>query len=247
MNGKEIEVSGQFVGCAPTKILAPCYHSGFQDANGKYYLITNFEQMLESNPDLRPLILRTDSKLSSSDQFRIVGVFSYGQPANYEAADVVGGIEVSAITDLTADRGMGKTFKVNDLLIPYDEINRDNATITIRNQEYYMTTIKDIKDIWKIPRGYNIQFHNVTFAFPYGSLLSPGGVLVIFEVTYPDGSIEKFGSVSKGAAQAPLGITSIPGADVPNTQTVLGKHQSPNVGLTIHNKGDQINLLVSRE
>lgn len=142
---------------------------------------------------------------------------------------------------------MGKTFKVDDLLIPYAGIDNDNATVTIRNQEYFMTTVKDIKDISQISRGYNIQFHNVTFSFPYGSLLTPGGVLVVFEVRYPDGWTEKFGSVSEGAAQAPLSISSLPGAFVPNTQTVLGKHQNPNVGLTIHNKGEQIKLLVSRE
>lgn len=112
-----------------------------------------------------------------------------------------------------------------------------------------MTTLKDIKDISQIPRGYNIEFHNVIFSFPYGSFLSPGGVLIVFEVRYPDGSVEKFGSVSKGtgggAAEAPLGISSIPGAYVPNTQTVLGKHQNPSAGITMHNKGEQMKLLVS--
>lgn len=247
MNGKEIEVTGQFIGCAPTKMILPCYHSGFRDNNGKYYLITNLEQVLESNPDLRPSILGTDSKSSNSDQFRISGVFSYGPPTNYDGADVVGGIEASSITDLTANGGTGKTFQVNDLLVPYAGIDNDNATVTVRGQQYYMNTVKDVNNICQIPRGYSIQFHNVTFSFPYGSFLSPGGTLVVFEVRYPDGSREKFGSSSGGAAHAPLGISSLPGAFVPNTQTVRGKHQNPNVGLTIQNKGEQMKLLVSRE
>jgi hypothetical protein len=248
MNGKEIEVTGQFIGCAPTKMLAPCIRSGFKDTSGNYYLITNLQQAFEANPDLLPLIQAAkDAKSSNNNQFRITGVFSHGSPTNYEAADVIGVIEATSVTDLTTNGGAGKTFKVNDLLVPYVGIDNDNAIVTIRGKQYYMTTVKDVNNIWQIPRGYNIRFHNVTFSFPYGSLLSPGGALVVFEVRYPDGSTEKFGSASGGAAHAPLGISSIPGAAVPDTQTALGRHQNPNVGLTIHNKGEQIKLLVSKD
>lgn len=119
MNGKEIEVTGQFVDCALTKTLAPCYHSGFKNTRGNYYLITNLQQALEVNPDLSPLIQTAeDAKSSDNNQFRITGVFSYGPPVNYEAADVIGGIEATSIIDLTANGGLGKTFKVNDLLVP---------------------------------------------------------------------------------------------------------------------------------
>jgi hypothetical protein len=93
VDGRQIEVTGHFVDCAPTKGLYMCYTSGFRDGNGRYYLITNLQQqMADSNPDLSP------TQIHTSSQYRIVGTFSYGPPANYEAADVVGGIEARSIS-----------------------------------------------------------------------------------------------------------------------------------------------------
>ncbi|MEO9295867.1 MAG: hypothetical protein ABI347_09740 [Nitrososphaera sp.] len=55
VDGRQIEVTGNLVDCAPTKILDICYESGFRDSNGRYYyLITNLQQMADSNPDLLP-------------------------------------------------------------------------------------------------------------------------------------------------------------------------------------------------
>lgn len=62
----------------------------------KYYVVTNLQQAINSNPELTHSIQPTDSK-SNKNQFHIIGVFRYGPPINYEDADVVGGIEIKSI------------------------------------------------------------------------------------------------------------------------------------------------------
>jgi hypothetical protein len=123
--------------------------------------------------------------------------------------------------------------------------SQKNTTITINYREYYLTTLKNI-GISSIPHKATFAFHKVIFSFPYGSLLSPGGAGTVFEIRYPDGTVEKFGNVSKGYGEMALSVSSIPGAEVPMADTILGKHQDPNAGVAIYNKGKQVKLLVSK-
>lgn len=96
IDGKEIEVTGHFVNCVPTRVLDICHSSGFRDNGGRYYLITNLQQMVEANPSLATMMFLTDTEEQNS--FHIIGVFSYGSPGNYVDADVLGGIEATSIT-----------------------------------------------------------------------------------------------------------------------------------------------------
>lgn len=129
----------------------------------------------------------------------------------------------------------------------YSGIEReDDTTVTINNHPYYMTTLSTMAGISQIPKGATFTFRNVTFTFPYGSLNTPGGPGTVFEVKYPDGTIEKFGKVAENYGEVALFVPSSPHAKVPIAETVLGAHQNPNAGVAIYNKGEQIKLLVSK-
>lgn len=121
----------------------------------------------------------------------------------------------------------------------------ENTTVTINSNEYYMTTLQNIS-ISSIPQNATFAFHEVTFSFPYGSLLYPGGAGTVFKIKYPDGTLEKFGKVAKGYGRMALNVSSMPSAEVPMAETVLGKHQNPNAGVAIYKKGEQVKLLVSK-
>jgi hypothetical protein len=74
MNGKQIEITGHFVNCAPTKTLVICYQWTFRDdGSGKYYVVTNLQQTLDSNPELSHSIHLPNFEGGNS-QYRIIGV-----------------------------------------------------------------------------------------------------------------------------------------------------------------------------
>lgn len=94
-DGKEIQVEGEFVDCVPTTFLDVCY-GGFKDSHGRYFLIANLQEIMESNPELR-FALGENRDLG---QFRITGIFNHGSPIGYDAADVTGTIKVTSMISL---------------------------------------------------------------------------------------------------------------------------------------------------
>lgn len=167
------------------------------------------------------------------------------------AAAGVAGLFTAMFT--LADSGSKTTGNVEDqrhIEGLYAGVEQDEGMVTIDNQQYYMTTVTAIDSVARIPRGADITFHDVEFSFPRGSLLTPAGVAIVFEVVYPDNTIEKFGKVAVGNGtggfiDSAIFVSSLPGAKVPEAATVLGKHQDPNAGITVYNQGEQIKLLVS--
>jgi hypothetical protein len=128
----------------------------------------------------------------------------------------------------------------------YDGIGRDNATVSINNQRYYQTTLN--YDDYSLRKGTSIQFQNVTFAFPEGVMITPGGAFIMLDIKFLDGSEEIYGENKIN----PDGSGAIGGIGIPtqygphlatNSTTVLGNHTMPQAGLTIYN--DKIKLLVS--
>lgn len=127
----------------------------------------------------------------------------------------------------------------------YDGIEKDGL-VSINNQTFYQTTLDN--DIYKL-KGLSVQFHNVTFSFPEGTLTTPGGAFVNLDVKFQDGSEEIYG----GTVSNPDGSgTIIGGIPIPATTgphlatqsiTVLGNHTVPQAGLTIYH--DKIKLLAS--
>jgi hypothetical protein len=127
----------------------------------------------------------------------------------------------------------------------YDGINKDGL-VSIGNQTFYQTTLDN--DIYKL-KGVYVQFHNVTFSFPEGTLITPGGAFVNLDVKFQDNSEEIYG----GTMSSPEGSsTMIGGIQTPtpygphlaaNSITVLGNHTMPQAGVTIYH--DKIKLLVS--
>ena len=62
----------------------------------------------------------------------------------------------------------------------YDEIDKDNTTVSINNQTYYQTTL-DYAD-YDLKKGASVQFQNVTFAFPKGVMTTPGGSFIMLDM-----------------------------------------------------------------
>jgi hypothetical protein len=129
----------------------------------------------------------------------------------------------------------------------YDGIDKDNATVSINNQTYYQTTLS--YSVYNL-KGVSIQFQNVTFAFPQGTVITPGGGFIMLDVKFHDGSQEIYGENKINLD----GSGTIGGIPVPtqygpssakNSITVLSNHLNPQAGLTIYN--DKIKLLVSTD
>ncbi|MDC8451397.1 MAG: hypothetical protein LV477_00655 [Candidatus Nitrosotalea sp.] len=130
----------------------------------------------------------------------------------------------------------------------YDGIDKDNGTVSINDQTYYQTTLS--YSAYNLPKRTSVSFQNVTFAFPQGSLSTPGGGFLMLDMTFPDGSEEIYGGkalVQNGSA------TEISGIQIPtqygphlavNSVTVLSSHTIPQAGITICH--DNIKLLVSK-
>ena len=130
----------------------------------------------------------------------------------------------------------------------YDGIDKDNSMVSINNQTYHQTTLS--YSAYNLPKRTLASFQNVTFAFPQGSLITPGGGFLMLDMTFPDGSEEIYGGkalVQNGSA------TEISGIQIPtqygphlaaNSVTVLSNHMMPQAGITIYH--DKIRLLVSK-
>ena len=127
----------------------------------------------------------------------------------------------------------------------YNGIDKDGI-VTINNQTFYQTTLG--YDIYQLPKGIPIQFHNVTFSFPEGTLTTPGGAFVNLDVKFQDGTEEIYGGTKTNPDGSGMsGGISIPTEYGPhlatNSTTILGNHTLPQAGITIYN--DKIKLLVS--
>lgn len=128
----------------------------------------------------------------------------------------------------------------------YDGIEKDGI-VTINSQTFYQTTLD--YDTYNLPKNITIPFHNVTFSFPEGTLITPSGAFVNLDVKFQDGNEEIYGGTTKTPDDSGtmLGGISIPAAYGPhlatNSTTVLGNHTIPQAGITIYN--DKIKLLVS--
>jgi hypothetical protein len=130
----------------------------------------------------------------------------------------------------------------------YDGIDKDNTTVSINNQTYYQTTLGYLD--WNLKKNTSIQFQNVIFSFPQGTMATPGGAFVMLEMKFQDRSIETYGENKIN----PDGSGAMGGIPIPtpygphsatNSTTVLSNHVVPQAGMTIYN--DKIKLLVSTD
>lgn len=132
----------------------------------------------------------------------------------------------------------GKT--LNDYT--YDGIqNEANTTVSIDNQTYYQTTLD--YSAYNLPK-VSISFHNVVFAFPEGTLVTPGGAFVVLDVKFQDGMEEVYGKYT---------LNEVGGIPVPtqygphqavNSTIILSNHVRPQAGMTLFH--DKVKLLVSK-
>ncbi|HJT10827.1 MAG TPA: hypothetical protein VJ771_08595 [Candidatus Nitrosotalea sp.] len=118
-----------------------------------------------------------------------------------------------------------------------------NTTVSINNQTYYQTTIN--YSAYNLPKALPIQFQNVTFIFPAGSMLTPGGAFVMLDLKFPDSFEEIYGIHTENE----MGGIPVPTQYGPhlavNSTTVLSNHMEPQAGMTIYH--DKIKLLVSAD
>ena len=129
----------------------------------------------------------------------------------------------------------------------YEGIDKDNNIVSINNQTFYQTTLG--YSVYDLPKKASISFHDVVFAYPQGSLNTPGGSFVMLDMQFQDGFEEIYG----GTALVQNGtVTQIGGIPIPtqygprvatNSITILGNHTMPQAGITIYH--DKIKLLVS--
>lgn len=69
----------------------------------------------------------------------------------------------------------------------YDGIDTDyNTTVIINHSTYYQTTLG--YSAYNLPSATPMQFHNVTFIFPEGTIDTPGGASVLLDIKSEDGS-----------------------------------------------------------
>lgn len=117
----------------------------------------------------------------------------------------------------------------------------DNTTVSIDNQTYYQTTLN--YSAYRLPEATPIQFHNVTFTFPAGTMITPGGAFVMLDMKFPDGFEEIYGThTANEFGGIPLPTQYGPHLAV-NSTTVLSNHIQPQGGMTVYH--DKIRLLVS--
>ena len=143
------------------------------------------------------------------------------------------------------DPGANPKIKLYDY--SYDGIDKDNGIVSINNQTFYQTTLG--YSVYDLPKKVSTSFHDVVFAFPQGSLITPGISFVMLDMKFHDGFEETYG----GTALVQNGtVTQISGIPIPtqygphvatNSITILGNHTMPQAGITIYH--DKIKLLVS--
>ena len=118
-----------------------------------------------------------------------------------------------------------------------------NTTVSIDNQTYYQTTLNYSAS--RLPEAIPIQFHNVTFIFPWGTMITPGGAFVMLDMKFPDSFEEIYGThTANEFGGIPLPTQYGPHLAV-NSTTVLSNHLEPQAGMTIYD--DKIKLLVSAD
>ncbi len=118
----------------------------------------------------------------------------------------------------------------------------NNMTVSINNQTYYQTTLD--YSAYDLPRALPVQFQNVIFTFPAGTMTTPGGAFVMLDIKFRDGFEEIYGTNTENE----FGGISIPTQYGPhvaeNSTTVLSNHVTPQAGMTIYH--DKVRLLVSK-
>jgi hypothetical protein len=124
----------------------------------------------------------------------------------------------------------------------YGGIDTDsNTTVSINNNVYYQTTIS--YSAYNLPQNMQLKFHNVTFTFPDGTIVTPGGSTVLLDIKFNDGFEETYGSHTEHElAGIPVPTQYGPHQAV-NSTTILSNHMRPQAGMTIFH--DKIRLLVS--
>ncbi len=129
----------------------------------------------------------------------------------------------------------------------YQGIENNSGIVSIKNQTYYMMTASNTT--YPVASDMTIKFHQVTFSFPYGSPTTPGGAIIPFDMTFPDGITEAYGKITKNlnldGSGSISGIGLGPGPSSNRTVTVQSDHTHPQAGVTMTE--DQIKLLVSTE
>ncbi len=131
---------------------------------------------------------------------------------------------------------------LNDYI--YDGIqNEDNTTVSINNQTYYQTTLD--YSVYNLPKDTPLQFHNVTFTFPEGTMATPVGAFVMLDIKFQDGMEEVYGTHTENEFGGIPVPTQYGPHQAVNSTTVLSNHVQPQAGMTILH--DKIKLLVSTE
>jgi hypothetical protein len=124
----------------------------------------------------------------------------------------------------------------------YGGVDTDsNTTVSINNNTYYQTTISN--SAYNLPNGLQIQFQNVTYTFPDGTIDTPGGSTILLDLKFEDGFEETYGFHT---AHELVGIpvpTQYGPHQAVNSTTILSNHVRPQAGMTIYH--DKIRLLVS--
>lgn len=143
------------------------------------------------------------------------------------------------------DPGAKSKIKLYDYY--YDGIDKDNGIVSINNQTFYQTTLG--YSAYDIPKKASTSFHDVVFAFPQGTLNTPGASFVMLDMKFHDGFEEIYGGTAlyQNGTATKFGGIPIPTQYGPsvatNSITILGNHTMPQTGITIYH--DKIKLLVS--
>ena len=143
------------------------------------------------------------------------------------------------------DPGAKPKIKLYDY--PYDGIDKDNGIVSINNQTFYQTTLG--YSVYDLPKKASTSFHDVVFAFPQGTLNTPGASFVMLDMKFHDGFEEIYGgtALDQNGTAIKFGGIPIPTQYGPrvatNSITILSNHTMPQAGITIYH--DKIKLLVS--
>lgn len=125
----------------------------------------------------------------------------------------------------------------------YNGIDKENnMTVSINNQTYYQTTLD--YSAYNLPRALPVQFQNVIFTFPAGTMTTPGGAFVMLDIKFHDGFEEIYGTNTGNEFGGILIPTQYGPHVAENSTTVLSNHMTPQAGMTIYR--DKIRLLVSK-
>lgn len=120
-------------------------------------------------------------------------------------------------------------------------LDESDTTVSIDNQTYYQTTLD--YSAYNLPK-VTMPFHNVVFAFPEGTLVTPGGAFVVLDIKFQDGMEEVYGKhILNEFGGIPVPTPYGPHQAV-NSTTILSNHIKPQAGITLYH--DKVKLLVSK-